>query len=110
MFFKDVITEIVEALMKVLGKIFKKKSHPMLCQWCKKSLIKKQNVGVHYAEVASFKFVLGAISSLVAEATSCVPAPDYNFICPKCGAIHVRATIDIGKPFILVTPGIKQKD
>ncbi len=103
--FRDVITELTEAMLKSFSKGLKK-GNPMLCQSCKKALIKKQSVFSHYCEVAAFKFVVGAISAIDGEATSAIPAPDYRFSCPKCGAMY--ALIE-GK-FVMLKKGSKQSD
>ena len=75
MFFKDLTTEITEDLKRMVNpKNFRK------CPVCKKGRLKRTNPLQHYVEVASSKIASAIIGGPV-------PAPDYRFTCPRCGAV-----------------------
>ena len=75
MYFKDLITETTEGLLKQFG-LNKKKFN---CPNCHKANLKKQDVMSHYFDVVVYK--------MIPFIGSAIPAPDYKYTCAKCGAI-----------------------
>lgn len=74
MYFKDVFTELQEAMMNAVNKKSK------VCPKCGSGILKKNSYIEHYLEVAAVKFIGGCCFGV----GGAVPAPDYYFKCPKC--------------------------
>lgn len=70
MYFKDVITEFTETIMRSLNKNFSR------CPKCRGANL-KTSAAEHMTEVAVSKIASTVIAGLA-------PAPDYIYKCPKC--------------------------
>lgn len=70
MYFKDVVTELVETIMQAANKNFGR------CPECKAAKLKKSTLE-HMIEVAVSKVASTEIGGSV-------PAPDYIYKCPNC--------------------------
>ena len=79
MYFKDLITDTIEMFMSIAkGKNFYK------CPHCKKGRLKKEDIAPYLCEIMASKFAASAISCLIGEAGTAIPARDYHYKCPKC--------------------------
>ena len=76
MFFKDLITEMTEGMMKAVNK------NKFNCPVCHKANLKRNSTVEHYIEVAVVKIASTPVGGSV-------PAPDYRYKCPKCKAICI---------------------
>ena len=85
MYFKDVITELTETMMRAVNKNFSR------CPKCRGANLKTSAVE-HMIEVAVSKIASTEIGGAV-------PAPDYIYKCPKC---NQRFLLVEGK-FICIT-------